>query len=311
MRRHDTGWRDSLLAARHEQWGHPTPTIGTMLPMVEYDRGQPVALISYHKRGVPLPTGEEVTRVYHALGKLMSQPGVDLPFLTAQYDPRNWAFRLFGHNQAAHDFLGTRDWVVLSEVQFVDNLYRLRQRYMPDLAAWGVEFARDGWITTEPAADWPNETWPGAAMSQRRRNYEPVSQVRASWRNPCVDIDLAVVDQDDRVALIVDYKAPGARIGLDSTNLKALSRLRTTYGGSSAPTTRVATMVVGYEPHSRGWKFHVHCANESARRLLAYALGYTDGPDDVDTLAEAVAGSEWVDLTEAQWMSVLSVARDV
>lgn len=311
MRRYDTNWRDARLGELHANWGFDFPTAGTALPMVEYDRGVPLALISYQSRAWSLPTGDDVTRAYHALGQLRTAEGRFLPFITAQYDPRNWAFRLFGHNPAAHEFLNTRGWVTVTEQQFVDHLYRLRMRHTPPLAAFGVRFNTDGWILSEPSPDWPRESWPGALASNRRRNHEPLQQTRMNWRNPCTDIDFAVVDGDDRVALVVDYKAPGSRVGLDSMNLRALSSLHTRYGSehSAASSSPVPAVVVRYQLGDTpgGGRFDVYCANPAASKLLAYVL---TPMGDVDAAARVIAGEEWTELNEDQWTAVLRCSRD-
>lgn len=305
MRKHDTGWRDSMLGVWHNRHGFTVPAPGMVLPMVEYDKGEPLALISYLNRTDELPRGEEVAQAYHAFGQLHRATGEQLPFMSAQYDRRNWAMRVFGHNTAAHDFLGTRDWVTMSEQQFSDNLYRLRGRFVPDLAPYGVTFRKDGWISTEPSPDAEREVWPGAFMSQRRRNYEPGVQVRLTWRNPCTDVDFAVVDGTGSVALVVDYKAPGARTNLSSSNVAALSTLHTNTGGGQ---WNVPTMVVKYQPTRPKWAFAVHCANREAFQLMAYVLAPSE---DDETTARVIANAEWVELTEAQWLSVLRCAQNL
>ncbi len=311
MRRYDTGWRDQTLAVRHQHWDIPFPAAGMQLPMIEYDRGEPLAVLDYQPRNERLPTGPAVAAAYEALGRLYRKTGEQLPFLTVQYDVRNWAFRLYPHNKSAVEFLDVQPndpdggWRRMTEAQFVANLYRLRGRYVPDLASFGVTFESSSWIGTRPAPEPLAEKWKGALISQRRRNYEPVAQTRMNWRNPCVDIDLMVVDQDRHPALFVDYKAPGARIGLDSTNMKAISDVKTVRGGQ--PFT-VPAMVVSYETTRPEWKIRVHCLNHSARRHLAYVLGCHD---DMDKLAKTIAGSKWVDLSEGQWTDVLRCARDL
>lgn len=318
-RRTDTNWRDGHLALRAHTWGFHLPAPGLVLPMVEYDRGQPQAVISYMRRGTPLPIGKDIAATYRALGSLYRKTGETLPFFTAQYDPRNWAFRMFGHNDAARNFLDSRDWVEMNEQQFVANLFRLRSRYAVDLAPYGVVHMRDPWIPTEPSPDAYErvaglrgeptgpEPFPQADISKRRREYEPVEQVRASWRNPCVDLDQVVVDRDDQLAAVVDYKAPGARINIGSTNLSALSSL---YPKSHHyDVMPVPAYVAQYTPHPHMWRIRVHCANLSARLHLSYVLGSMNS--NVDTMAETIAGHEWVDLSEAEWKAVLYAAAEL
>lgn len=309
-RRHDTGWRDQGLAVRHESWSHPTPAAGTPFPMIEYDRGLAVALISYQARHLPLPNGENAVRTHAAFSRLHRRTSSQLPFFTAIYDVRNWAYSLFGHNDAARDMLDSRKWVRMTERQFQDHLYRLRGRIAPDLAPYGVVPSEARWWPEDPE---PGvrvvEDWPHQLMSTRRRNFEPVGQTRMTWRNPCLDIDLAVVDRLDRVALVVDYKADGARINPDSTNARALATLRTNYGGSNGPLAAVPAMLVSYRRDNVSWTFRVKCLNDAASRLLSYTLGAAGQ----DTALASVVGDPkgWHDLSESQWRTVLDVAREL
>lgn len=307
-RRFDTGWRDESLTVRHNSWGFDAPAPGMVFPMIEYDRGEPLAVISYLRRGAQLPTGPEVAAAYGAFGNLYRETGEQQPFFTVQYDPRNWAYNVFGHNVSARAFLDRDGWVRMTEFQFVKNLYRLRGRIIPDLTPLGVDLSWDEWLPNEPdALAGTGEDWPGQLMSERRRNFEPVTQVRATWRNPCLDVDFAVTDRDGHIALVVDYKAPGARINVANTNAAAMSKL---FVMSRSYRVAVPAMVVSYAPEGDMWLFRVHCLNNSARQHLAYTLG-SMANTDVEALAKTIAGVEWIDLTEAEWCAVLRVARDV
>ena len=306
-RRLDTGWRDGLLSVRHSYWGHVAPAAGMKFPMIEYDKGEPLAVISYQKRGEELPAGKDAASVHTAFGRLHRATGEQLPFFTVQYDTRNWSYRVFGHNDAARSFLDQSGWSKMTEQQYVWNLYRLRGRHAPELAPYGVDFSSKSWLDDEPDPMLrAGEDWPHQLMSARRRNFEPVGQTRMRWRNPCLDVDLAVVGRDDRVALLVDYKGPSARIHLSSTNLTALSGLLTRR--SVREDTAVPAMLVSYAPMSPEWAVRVHCLNSAARMHLSYVLGGEGTPEQ---LAETVAGVEWVDLSEGQWRSVLDAARDL
>lgn len=304
-RRYDTGWRDGLLNVRHAHWGHQSPALGMKFPMIEYDRGEPLAVISYQRRGEQLPTGSDVASTYRAFGRLRRETGEQLPFFTVQYDVRNWSYRVFTHNDAAREFLGL-GWTKMTEQQFVMNLYRLRGRHTVELAAYGVDFSTGAWPDDEPEDQRIHEDWPHQLMSTRRRCFEPVGQTRMTWRNPCLDIDLAVTDKADHVSLVVDYKAPGAKINLTSTNVKALAGLYTARGREPFG---VAAMLVSYAPTKPQWDIRVYCLNKSARMHLSYVLGVDYA--DPDQMARTIAGAEWTDLSEAQWRRVLDVARDL
>jgi len=246
---------------------------------------------------------------YEAFGALFSLDDVQLPFLTAAYDPRSWSFQLFPHNLAAVRLIGGTGWRAVTEYHFANLLYDMRGRYMPDLKPYGVDFSRAPWMNGGHGnPEVTPEAWPGELMSHRRRNYEPVTGVRMSWRNPCLDVDLAVVDRDDRLALVVDYKAPAANISLDSTNMQALSQLKTQR--TTRDSFTVPAMVVQYAAGELGWSFRVHCLNTTARNLLAYGLG-ADGTSSTDVLARAIVGEEWASLDERAWVNVLNCARDL
>ena len=312
-RRQDSGWRDGLLAVRHAHWGHDFPAAGMKFPTIEYDRGNAVALISYQRRGEGLPTGADAVAAYDALSRLYRQDAVSgslpMPFFTAVYDVRNWAYRLFAHNDMARSMFEGAHWVSMTEGQFADLLYRLRGRIRPDLSAHGVRFADEHWLPCDP--DQPSklhEDWPHQLMSQRRRNFEPVGQTRMTWRNPVLDVDLAVIDRSRRVAMVVDYKAAGAKVNPQSTNVQALSSLWTRYSSSGEP-SEVPAYLVQYQPSKPYWSMRAMCVNRAASRQLSYVLG---GLGDVDTLAEVCARPrEWVDLREQQWREVLNCAREL
>lgn len=306
-RKLDSGWRDTLLAKRHDYYGFGCPTAGMTLPMIEYDRGEPLAVINYIRRGDPMPKGPDVGAAYEAMGALRRADGCSLPFFTAKYDPFNWAMKLFPHNDAARTFLLDETWRPMSETEFVSHLYRLRGRKVPDLSPYGVAWDKTPWSQFVRASSVRTaEQWPGQLMSERRRNYEPVGQVRAALRNPCVDIDLAVVDRDRQIGMVVDYKAPGARVSITSTNIEALSGLHV---GSGFSARNVPAFVVRYAPVKPAWTFKVHCANANARQLLSFALGHSDARSEA--LADAIGGADWVDLTEAEWLDVMRTARDL
>ena len=248
-----------------------------------------------------------MSRAYLAFGRLARWDGCQLPFFTVQYDVRNWSYRVFSHNDVARQFLD-QGWTKMTEQQFVANLYRLRGRHAPDLAAYGVDFSSAEWREDEPdPSATVTEDWPHQLMSTRRRNFEPVGQTRMTWRNPCLDMDLAVVDRDDRVSLVVDYKAPGAKVNMTSTNMQALAGLHTNRL-SVSEAQPVPAMLVCYAPTKPEWEIRVHCLNATARMHLSYVLG---GNGTTEQLADTIAGATWTDLSEAQWRSVLDAARDL
>lgn len=303
-RKQDSGWRDGLLNKFHDQAGVQSPAAGMKLPMVEYDRGVPVGIVSYLNRSEPLPSGDTVMNAYQAFSGLYQDPaGKELPFLTVRYDDSNWSFMALGHNEAGRlliDAQGSSGWHSMTERQFVAMLYKMRRRRLPDLASRGIELADADWlIEFGETGELPPEPWPGQRMSARRRNYEPAGQSPMSFRNPCVDIDLAMPGQSGHLALVVDYKSRGAHVNLASTSLVALSSLYTADG------SQVPALVVRYIPGRPGWTFQVHAMYPAGRQFLAFALGYI-GSDE--SLVKVIAEEAWVELNQYEWLSVLTVA---
>lgn len=304
MRRHDSGWRDARLNLLHAALDVPLPTAGMTLPFVEYDRGEALAVINYVRRDAPLPKGPDVGAAFAAFSRLRGPMGTQLPFFTAQYDPRNWAMRLFAHNDAAFTLIGTPQWLPVTEQHFVRLLYRLRGQTLPDLPSWGVNLSTAPWIAFD--AQQKVTSWPGQDMSVRRRNYEPepkqgapgaVHQLAFRLRNPCTDVDLAVVGGSGHVALLVDYKLDGAAVDVRHKTHQAMAGI---LGDSGAP---VPSMVVRYDPVGDRWKFQVHCLNRAAETLLTQVM----------TSTNAVASGWWPDgwtyLDERRWQAVLNAAQ--
>ena len=265
--RTDTMWRDPHLALWHAARGIPFPAAGMTLPMVEYDRGAPVGLISYIRRDVTLPTGGDS---YLALASLYSVNGNHLPFITAVYDPFNWAFRLIGHNHAGRKLLGTEGWRTCTEQYFVGVLYQMRGRLVPDLESYGVHLSNASWYEDcLTVADEDQLPWQNADMSQRRRAYEPVRadgrSIRFNMLNPCADIDLAVSSGDGRLRLLVDYKGPGARVNTANTTHLAIGSLYRRGG------YQVAYMVARTRSDEPG--VEILPVNSAARKLTNMAEG--------------------------------------
>lgn len=299
MRRHDSGWRDGRLAISHAAYDLDLPLAGMDLPMVEYDRGEALAVINYMRRNQAMPRGHDVGRAFEALSSLRRDDGPQMPFLTARYDPRNWAFQLFGHNDAARDLLGTRGWLAVTEQHFVRLLYRLRGHTLPNLAPFGVELSTAPWLQYD--GQQAVTSWPGQDMSVRRRAYEPepTDQLRVpfSLRNPCADIDLAVVGRSGAVALLVDYKLASAAVDVKHKTHQAMSGIR---ADSGRP---VPSMITKYDPSGDAWTFSVFCLNQAAEELLTGVML------DTNAVAFSWVPDGWVHLDERRWLAVLNAAR--
>lgn len=296
MRKYDSGWRDSRLPVVHSGWGFDVPVSGMTFPTIEYDRGEALAVINYIRRDVAsLPKGHDVGRAYAALSHLRGPIGTVLPFFTVQYDPRNWAMQLFAHNDPALDLLGTPRWQQASEQDFAWLLYRIRGRRLPDYVNDRVQFSTAPWLRLDGPL--PTLGWPGQDMSVRRREYEPEGPgVGFNDRNPCADIDFAVVgDKSGEVSLLVDYKLLSAYVDPKHKTYLAMSGLLDNSG------QQIPAMITRYDPIDalvgRRWTFETMPLNASAQALLASVTGrpVNDG---------------WNALALDGWTDVLNAARD-
>lgn len=304
MRKTDSLWRDSRLNLVHSAWDIPLPAAGLGLPFIEYDRGEALAVINYMRRDVPLPAaGSGAGGAYYALADLHRpylhsyQP---LPFLTALYDPRNWAMRLFGHNDSARDLIGASGWVSVTEEHFVRLLYRLRGRKLPVLSSYGIELSTAPWM--QAAGVFQTQGWAGQDVSERRRAYEPEGPgVRFNMRNPCADVDLAVIGRSSgQVSLVVDYKLTGAHIDPSHKTHKAMSNLYDANGN------QVPSLIAQYDPqggYGDGWRVSVLALNATAQLALYNFMTGTNA------VADTWQGDDWTYMDERRWVDFLEDNR--
>lgn len=129
VRQERTGWRCDAISARHRVWGFNCPAVDLDFVMVEYNRGQPVALIEYKERHAREPVIGHPT--YRALAMLaegyIQGP---LPFFIAFYDAEDWWFRVLPVNEAARAHYAHCLDERLTEQRFVRSLYLLRKRVL-------------------------------------------------------------------------------------------------------------------------------------------------------------------------------------
>lgn len=123
-----TGWRDNSLSQRHRAYGFDCPAVDLDFPMIEYTRGEPIALIEY-KAGLSYVVDLEKS-TYCALAKLAN--GSSIPFVVALYHPERFAFKLLAGNYHARNKLTGS---LLTEREYVTWLYCLRGLALPDAVA--------------------------------------------------------------------------------------------------------------------------------------------------------------------------------
>ncbi len=139
-----TGWRDEEISLRHREWGYNCPAVDLDFLVVEYNLGEPVALVEYkHERAQP-PNYRHPT--YRAIHKLADMAGI--PFMVVFYRREPWRFYVIPINERATSFY--RRELSLSEVRYVRSLYVLRGRVVDAHVMSGLaeqEDAAESWRT--------------------------------------------------------------------------------------------------------------------------------------------------------------------
>ncbi len=125
VRAERTGWRDQELSLRHRAWGWDCPAVDIDFLMVEYDKGEPVAVVEYKHENAPPQSPSHPS--YRALVKLADRAG--LPMLFVRYAADFSWFRVTPLNDCAMAILPAR--LTMTEQEWVTLLYRLRGREVP------------------------------------------------------------------------------------------------------------------------------------------------------------------------------------
>lgn len=125
VRQERTGWRDSQLSERHRRWGWDCPMVDVDFLAIEYDAGEPAALVEYKNEHAQPQYATHPS--YQAMIRLGDRAA--LPVLAVRYaDDFSW-FRVTPLNGVAKKFVGQR--AEMSEQEYVALLYRMRGREMP------------------------------------------------------------------------------------------------------------------------------------------------------------------------------------
>lgn len=121
-----TGWRDEGLSLRHRWWGFDCPCVDIDFLLLEFDRGEPSALVEYkHENAREQVSGHPS---YRALRKLCNCASI--PFFGTRYaDDYSW-FRAVPLNHFAKEWLS--EATEMSEQDWVELLYKIRGNEMPE-----------------------------------------------------------------------------------------------------------------------------------------------------------------------------------
>lgn len=129
VRQERTGWRDEWISNRHRAWGWDCPMVDIDFLAAEYDQAKPVAIIEYKAAGAAQHDFSKPSyKVLIGLANI-----AQIPFAVVRYHPAQCLFYIIpGNDQAKLAFTHNR---IISEFEYVGELYRLRKRETPETVA--------------------------------------------------------------------------------------------------------------------------------------------------------------------------------
>jgi len=120
VKKERSGWRDLALSERHRMWGWDCPAVDLDFLFLEYDKGQPVAIVEYkHENAAPQFASHPT---YQAIINLGTRAGV--PVFAARYKQDFSKWIIVPLNGIARDKLPKRK--NMTERQWITFLYELR-----------------------------------------------------------------------------------------------------------------------------------------------------------------------------------------
>lgn len=126
VRAERTSWRDEAISARHRQWGWDCPAVDIDFLLIEYDKGEPVALVEYKNEHARVQHTTHPS--YQALIRLGDLAG--LPVFACRYTDDLSTWSAISLNDKAQRWLPhlskPPEPDVMSEREWVIFLYHLR-----------------------------------------------------------------------------------------------------------------------------------------------------------------------------------------
>lgn len=121
-----THWRDERLSERHRRWGWDCPMVDIDFLAMEYDNGEPVAIVEYKNEHAKVQYASHPS--YQALIK--SGNRADLPVIACRYSDDFSKWIAVPLNNKALEYLPERK--ELDELGWVKLLYKMRGRELDD-----------------------------------------------------------------------------------------------------------------------------------------------------------------------------------
>lgn len=135
VKRERNGWRDMALSNRHRLWGWDCPAVDLDFLFLEYDRGEPVAIVEYkHENASPQSSAHPT---YQAMIRLGDRAGV--PVFAVRYEDSFTRWNVVPLTALARNWLASRRQ--MTEREFVAFLYRLRGYVAPEEMLDGLNVA--------------------------------------------------------------------------------------------------------------------------------------------------------------------------
>lgn len=126
VRQERTGWRDQALSERHRRWGWDCPAVDVDFLFLEYDKGQPVALVEYKHERSPAQYASHPS--YQAMINLGDR--ANIPVFAVRYEDTFTCWSVIPLNGIATEKLSER--AMMTEREWVTFLYELRGYTPPD-----------------------------------------------------------------------------------------------------------------------------------------------------------------------------------
>lgn len=126
VRQERSGWRDLELSKRHRKWGWDCPAVDLDFIFLEYDKGEPVAIVEYkHEAAKPQYASHPTYQAIIRLGTRAS-----IPVFAARYKGDFSCFTVVPLNEIAIEKLPHRR--NMTEREWVTFLYELRGYTPPE-----------------------------------------------------------------------------------------------------------------------------------------------------------------------------------
>ena len=126
VRQERTGWRDLELSKRHRKWGWDCPAVDLDFLFLEYDKGQPVAIVEYKHERASTQYASHPT--YQAMINLGTRASI--PVFAARYKGDFSDFAVVPLNDIAKSKLPERK--NMTEREWVTFLYEIRGYTPPE-----------------------------------------------------------------------------------------------------------------------------------------------------------------------------------